>query len=64
MLIDRSQVTAESPEFIHNRVDMQSRYMEDIWDKFDGMVRPTVPLDETQVRGTSSLTRMGKPLFI
>jgi arsenite-transporting ATPase len=63
MLIDRSQVTAESPEFVHNRVGMQSRYMEDIWGKFDGMVRSTVPLYENEVRGTSSLIRMGEALF-
>ena len=63
MLIDRSQVTDESPEFVHNRVDMQARYMDDIWDKFDGMVRSTVPLYETEVRGTTSLIRMGDALF-
>jgi arsenite/tail-anchored protein-transporting ATPase len=63
MLIDRSQVTSESPEFVHNRVDMQARYMDDIWDKFDGMVRSTIPLYETEVRGTNSLTRMGDALF-
>ena len=63
MLIDRSQVTAESPEFVHNRVDMQARYMEDIWDKFDGMVRSTLPLYETEVRGVQSLARMGDALF-
>src|SRR5512141_3198710 len=59
MLIDRSQVTDESPEFVHNRVDMQSRYMEDVWQKFEGMVRSIVPLYENEVRGTASLTRMG-----
>ena len=63
MLIDRSQVTDESPEFVHNRVDMQARYMEDIWEKFDGMVRSTLPLYETEVRGTPSLARMGEALF-
>ena len=63
MLIDRSQVTNDSPEFVHNRVDMQARYMEDIWDKFDGMVRSTLPLYETEVRGVPSLTRMGDALF-
>ncbi len=63
MLIDRSQVTSDSPEFVHNRVDMQARYMDDIWDKFDGMVRSTVPLYETEVRGTTSLMRMGDALF-
>ena len=64
MLIDRSQVTSESPEFVHNRVDMQARYMDDIWDKFDGMVRSTIPLYETEVRGTTSLIRMGDALFV
>ena len=63
MLIDRSEVTNDSPEFVHNRVDMQARYMDDIWEKFDGMVRSTLPLYETEVRGTTSLTRMGDALF-
>ena len=63
MLIDRSQVTSDSPEFVHNRVDMQARYMEDIWDKFDGMVRSTLPLYENEVRGVPSLARMGDALF-
>jgi arsenite-transporting ATPase len=63
MLIDRSQVTNDSPEFVHNRVDMQARYMDDIWEKFDGMVRSTLPLYETEVRGTTSLARMGEALF-
>ena len=63
MLIDRSQVAADSPEFVHNRVDMQARYMEDIWDKFDGMVRSTLPLYESEVRGIKSLARMGEALF-
>jgi arsenite-transporting ATPase len=63
MLIDRSQVTEESPEFVHNRVDMQSRYMDDIWTKFEGKVRSIIPLYETEVRGTASLTRMGDALF-
>ncbi len=63
MLIDRSQVTDSSPEFVHNRVDMQARYMDDIWVKFEGMVRSTLPLYETEVRGTTSLARMGDALF-
>src|SRR5512132_1635505 len=63
MLIDRSQVTTDSPEFVHNRVDMQSRYMEDVWTKFEGMVRSTLPLYENEVRGVPSLARMGDALF-
>src|SRR5574341_1220576 len=39
MQIDRSQVKSDSPEFVKNRVAMQDRYMVEIWEKFDGMVR-------------------------
>jgi arsenite-transporting ATPase len=63
MLIDRAQVNESSPEFVRNRVDMQARYMDDVWQKFEGMVRSTIPLYETEVRGTKSLTRMGDALF-
>jgi arsenite-transporting ATPase len=63
MLIDRAQVNETSPEFVRNRVDMQARYMEDVWEKFEGMVRSIIPLYETEVRGTNSLTRMGDALF-
>ena len=63
MLIDRSEVTENSPEFVHNRVDMQARYMDDVWNKFEGMVRSTIPLYENEVRGTTSLARMGDALF-
>lgn len=63
MLIDKAQVKPESPEFVRNRVAMQDHYMDDIWRKFDGMVRASVPLYETEVRGTASLARMGSALF-
>jgi hypothetical protein len=42
---------------------MQSRYMDDVWEKFEGMVRSIIPLYENEVRGTASLTRMGDALF-
>ncbi len=63
MLIDRSQVTENSPEFVLNRVAMQERYMQDVWEKFDGMVRSIVPLYETEVRGVPMLQRMADSLF-
>src|SRR5512146_1451537 len=63
MLIDKTDVSDASPEFVHNRVDMQSRYMEDIWVKFEGMVRSTLPLYENEVRGVPSLSRMADSLF-
>src|SRR3990170_4613286 len=55
MMIDQSQVTPESPDFVRNRVAMQDRYMVDIWEKFDGMVRSILPLYETDVRGVTTL---------
>ena len=64
MLIDKAQVKPDSPDFVRNRVAMQDRYMDDIWQKFDGMVRATVPLYETEVCGTASLARMGEALFV
>lgn len=63
MLIDRSEVTEKSPDFVRNRVDMQERYMQDIWEKFDGMVRSLVPLYETEVCGVAMLQRAGSRLF-
>ncbi len=64
MQIDRSQVTDKSPEFVRNRVEMQLRYMDDIWTKFEGNVRSIVPLYETEVRGVDMLGRMADSLFV
>jgi arsenite-transporting ATPase len=64
MLIDKAQIKPDSPEFVRNRVAMQDRYMNDIWEKFDSMVRATVQLYETEVRGTPMLARMGEALFV
>jgi arsenite-transporting ATPase len=63
MLIDKTEVTPASPEFVLNRVAMQERYMEEIWEKFDGMVRALVSLYETEVRGVPMLKRMAEQLF-
>ena len=63
MLIDQAQVKPESPDFVHNRVAMQDRYMEDIWQKFDGMVRSIVPLYEGEIRGEPMLKRVAERLF-
>src|SRR5574341_289048 len=62
--IDRSQVKSDSPEFVRNQVAMQYQYMEEIWQKFDGMVRSMVPLFETEVRGADSMKRMSETLFV
>src|SRR5512133_527637 len=63
MLIDRMQVNENSPDFVKNRVAMQDRYMDEIWEKFEGMVRAKLPLYETDVRGVEPLSRMAEQLF-
>jgi arsenite-transporting ATPase len=63
MLIDKSQVRVDAPDFVRNRVAMQDRYMDDIWEKFDRMVRSTVPLYESEVRGLPSIARAADRLF-
>jgi arsenite-transporting ATPase len=64
MLIDSSQVKDDAPDFVRNRLAMQQRYMEEIWEKFDGMVRSTTPLFETEVRGVPMLQRLAENVFI
>jgi arsenite/tail-anchored protein-transporting ATPase len=64
MLIDQDQVDENSPDFVKNRVAMQDRYMVEIWEKFDGMVRGKLPLYENEVRGVDSLSRMADNLFV
>src|SRR3990172_5963560 len=63
MLIDRAQVNEKSPDFVRNRVEMQSRYMDDVWQKFEGNVRAVVPLFDDEVRGTAMLGRAAAAIF-
>jgi hypothetical protein len=37
--------------------------MEEIWEKFDWMVRTVLPLYETEVRGVPTLQGMAEQLF-
>ena len=63
MLIDKTSLSATSPDFVKNRIAMQEEYMQVIEHQFDGMVRAVLPLFETEVRGVSMLQRMAKQLF-
>ncbi|MBN1148684.1 MAG: TRC40/GET3/ArsA family transport-energizing ATPase [Anaerolineales bacterium] len=63
MLIDETSVAENAPEFVKNRVKMQSAYMDEIWDTFDGEVRAIVPLFENEVRGVQMLSRTAGYLF-
>lgn len=63
MLIDEASVTDDAPEFVKNRVIMQSDYMDEIWKTFDGDVRAIIPLFEDEVRGVKMLQRTAQELF-
>jgi len=64
MLIDEKSVAADAPDFIKNRVSMQTEYMKKIQETFYGEVRAIVPLFETEVRGVEMLQRTAERLFI
>jgi arsenite/tail-anchored protein-transporting ATPase len=64
MLIDKSTVGPNSPDFIKNRIAMQDEYMQEIEKKFDGMVRAVLPLFETEIRGISMLKRTADLLYV
>jgi arsenite-transporting ATPase len=64
MIIDKKQVNDKSPDFVKNRVAMQDRYMTEVWEKFDGMVRANLPLYEKEVRGLETLNTMANNLFV
>ena len=63
MVIDKSSVTEQSPDFVKNRVEMQRGYLNDIERLFDGQVRSLLPLLETEVRGVEMLRRMASLLY-
>jgi arsenite/tail-anchored protein-transporting ATPase len=63
MVIDKSSVKPETPDFVKNRVMMQDEYMLEIEKLFGGMVRSVLPLFETEVRGVPMLDRTANLLF-
>jgi arsenite-transporting ATPase len=64
MLIDKSEVSASSPDFVKNRVAMQDEYMQEIERQFDGMVRAVIPLFESEIRGVPMLKRAADNMFV
>ena len=62
MVIDRSSLTDETPDFVKNRVAMQAEYMDEIGRTFPD-VRAVLPLFDTEVRGVEMLSRTADHLF-
>jgi arsenite/tail-anchored protein-transporting ATPase len=62
MLIDRSVLREDTPDFVRNRIAMQAGYMDEIARTFPN-VRATVPLFDTEVVGVPMLERVVGQLF-
>ena len=63
MVMDRTALGTDLPEFVLNRMRMQDDHMETIREKFDGRVRAVVPLFDEEVRGSTMLGRAAASLF-
>ncbi len=63
MLIREEEVSDSAAEFVRNRLAMQQRYMGEIEELFDGLVRAIIPLYETEVRGVPMVKRVAQDLF-
>ena len=63
MVIDKASVSADSPDFVKNRVAMQDEYMAQIATLFAGKVRAILPLLETEVQGVEMVGRTAELLF-
>lgn len=63
MLIREEEVGPDASEFIRNRLAMQKRYMQEIEELFDGLVRALIPLYETEVRGVEMVSQAAQDLF-
>jgi arsenite/tail-anchored protein-transporting ATPase len=62
-MVIRPEEGEEAPEFVRNRISMQSGYLDEIRQVFDGQVRAVVPLFDSDLRGVSSLDRAVGSLF-
>lgn len=62
MLIDKTIVSDDAPDFVLNRIAMQDEYMAEIWRSFPD-TRAIVPLFETEVCGVEMLRRTAEHMF-
>lgn len=63
MVIREEEVGPDASEFIRNRLEMQKRYLQEIEELFDGLVRAMIPLYETEVRGVDMVSQAAEDLF-
>ena len=52
-----------APDFVRNRIDMQSQYLRQIEQEFGDEVRAVLPLYDDEIRGVESLKRAAERVF-
>jgi arsenite/tail-anchored protein-transporting ATPase len=52
-----------APDFVRNRIEMQSQHLRQVEEDFGDLVRGVLPLYEDELRGVASLKRAAQPLF-
>ena len=62
-MVIRPEEGEAAPEFVRNRIEMQSGYLDEIRRVFDGQVRAVLPLYDSDVRGVKALERATTSLF-
>ncbi|HEV8546658.1 MAG TPA: TRC40/GET3/ArsA family transport-energizing ATPase [Candidatus Limnocylindrales bacterium] len=62
-MVIRPEKTEASPDFVRNRIEMQSGYLDEIGERFPGQVRAVVPLFDADIRGIQSISRASEAVF-
>lgn len=62
-MVIRPEVGEAAPDFVRNRIEMQSGYLDEIGTRFPGQVRAVVPLFDSDIRGVASITRAAAAVF-
>jgi arsenite-transporting ATPase len=62
-MVIRPETGEAAPDFVRNRIEMQSGYLDEIERVFDGEVRAVVPLFDSDIRGVPSLEKAARNLF-
>jgi arsenite-transporting ATPase len=63
-MVIRPEEGESAPDFVRNRIEMQSGYLDEIKQVFDGQVRAVLPLFDSDVRGVRALERATGSLFV
>jgi arsenite-transporting ATPase len=62
-MVIRTEEGEAAPDFVRNRIEMQSAYLDEIGQRFPGQVRAVVPLFDSDIRGVASINTATASVF-